>query len=111
VCFFSVRVNGTCQKRLERERSDLLLRKSISIGINQDSRIHSLFPSSGQAVFIRHNGRFDFLYDAFKEAAGKKYDSITINGMTMNPAGWNDYLAKSLNHSRPGECAWHAKDI
>jgi hypothetical protein len=54
--------------------------------------------------FTRHNGRFDFLYDAFKEAAREKYASITFNDI-----GWHDHLAKSLYHSRPGECAWHAR--
>jgi hypothetical protein len=60
--------------------------------------------------FTRHNGRFDFLYDAFKEAAKEKYGSITVSNMLINSAGWHDRLARSLYHSRPGECAYHARE-
>lgn len=60
--------------------------------------------------FTRHNNRFDFLYDTFKEAAKEKYNSVTINDIEINQTGWHDHLAKSLYQSRPGECAYHARE-
>jgi hypothetical protein len=60
--------------------------------------------------FTRHNGRFDFLYDAFKEAAKEKYGSIRVNNRLINKTGWHGLLAQSLYHSRPGECAYHARE-
>ena len=59
--------------------------------------------------FTRNNGRFDFLYDAFKEAAKEKYNSITIDDIKIKKTEWHNHLAISLYHSRPGECAYHAR--
>ncbi|MDR1223061.1 MAG: DUF4062 domain-containing protein [Tannerella sp.] len=59
--------------------------------------------------FTRHNGRFDFLYDAFREAAKEKYGFVTVNNIQLHKTGWHDRLARSLYDSRPGECAYHAR--